>query len=364
MSPTGEPAATVHLPDCTTAFPGPYPTSPHAAHTEAHLRQWLDRFPLIPGDRARTLLAGITGQGMARALPDADPDSLALCAELLAWLTAFDDIHGETANPHQPDRLTGLIDLATALTAALNTDGPLPAGPFPAALDHVLTRLRARARPDHYQRLTSRIRGNLIGIVWEAHHRTRPQDVTLTLYRTVRPTTVFVHTLIACAQLLDDTEPLPDRHQTAVLRGAETAVADLAGWANDIASYPKEAAAQTPTPPLSLVTLLIARDSLTPHAALAEAERMCQERARTARTHLDALAADAREPVRRHARIIEHVAHAYLWHLGHERYTAHPARTGQHVSDGPPRRPASPADVSAGTVPRADRAGTRGLNPS
>lgn len=58
--------ASLPMPDLSSTFPGPFPTSPHADHIGKHLVQWLLRFPLLgPPDALRTL-CDIVAHGVAR----------------------------------------------------------------------------------------------------------------------------------------------------------------------------------------------------------------------------------------------------------------------------------------------------------
>ncbi|MYT26058.1 hypothetical protein GTW69_38300, partial [Streptomyces sp. SID7760] len=110
------------LPDLSAAFPGPFPISPHADAVERHLRQWTDNFDILPTRDARRALCNITGQGVARALPTADVDGLALSAELFLWLVAFDDAHGEATAAEDP---VLLVDRVAELTRVLADDNAL-----------------------------------------------------------------------------------------------------------------------------------------------------------------------------------------------------------------------------------------------
>lgn len=314
----GTAPAPVTLPDLGAAFPGPFPTSPHADTADRHLRRWAaERNLPVPADELRTL-CGITSQGIVRALPTADLDSLLLAAELFLWLVAFDDTHGETAAAADPAALAGHID---ELTGVLADNAPTPEpGPFTTALRDLLDRIRNRATPSQYLTLTGHLHGNLRGLLWEARHLNDPSRVPLHTYRMMRPLTVFARTLTAITPIALSYE-LPDRHGAADLADrAESAVACLAGWINDLASYSREAS-RSPVPPLSLPTLLMHEHRLQLPEALRAAARLCEEQAVLARALINELSTTGSLPLTRHAQALKHIVHAFIWHIDHDRYT-------------------------------------------
>ncbi|MFC8438162.1 terpene synthase family protein [Streptomyces griseoincarnatus] len=270
----------------------------------------------MPADELHTL-CGITSQGIARAFPTTDLDSLLLAAELFLWLVAFDDTHGEMNAAADPAALAGHID---ELTGVLADDTPMtPPGPFTAALRDLLDRIRDSATPNQYRTLTGHLHGNLLGLLWEAHHLNAPTRVSLHTYRTMRPLTVFARTLTALAPIALSYE-LPERHGAAdLVDRAESAVARLAGWVNDLASYSLEAS-RSPVPPLSLPTLLMHERRLQLPEAFTTAAGMCGEQAVAARALMDELSADGPSQVTRHAQALEHIVHAFIWHIDHDRY--------------------------------------------
>ncbi len=305
------------MPDLDSAFPGPFPTSPHADHVEQQALRWLGEFPLLaPSDALRTL-CNITGQGVARTFPAAGRDSLVLCAHLFLWLTAFDDVHGEAAAVRDTALL---VDHVSELTIVLaDGDVPATASPFAAALQDLLARFRAGATPAQYLRLAGHLRDNLFGIVWEAHHLVSPEQVTVREYCAMRPYTVFVRTIMAAAEIVLGYELSDEQRSLAPVRQLEKAVANLGGWINDLASYRREAARMGMNP-LSLPTLLMAEHSLGLQKAVQVTSRMCEEQAAVARSRINELTAGTTSTLAVHARALENIAHSYVWHTGHARY--------------------------------------------
>ncbi|MFE7444046.1 terpene synthase family protein [Streptomyces chartreusis] len=309
--------ATRPQPDFASTFAGPFPAGPHTEHTERRLLGWLEEHPLLPSARTRGTLVNITSHGASRTFPTADAEALALFAELLLWLTAFDDVHGEVNAACDP---ASLVDRTSELMLVLADDNPLPAvNPFPAALRDLLTRFRARTSPAAYLRLTASLRDTLMALMWEAHHVTQPEKVPLTAYLAMRPHTVFVKTIMVAAEIVLDYELTDAQRALEPIRRTETAVANLAGWINDLASYERELA-RGPAQPLSLPTLLKVRHGGTIEDAFARVSRMCEKEAAMTRQGITHLTCDPPNTLTAHARALEGIVCSFIWHTGHARY--------------------------------------------
>ncbi|MCX5114851.1 terpene synthase family protein [Streptomyces sp. NBC_00378] len=319
MSHTRSPdARTLPMPDLRGSFPGPFATSPYADAIEEQTAHWLGTFPLVGSPGEAKALCNITAQGVARLLPTADRDGVFLCADLFLWLTAFDDVHGEAEGGRDTARLVRRISHCVHVLAghdepAVDDDAGI------AALRELLHRFRERATPTQYLRLTAHLRDNLFGILWEAHHLDRPDKVTLSDYYAMRPHTVFVRTVMTTAEVVLGYELTEDQRASAAVRELEKAVAHLAGWINDLASYVKETDHGGQTP-LSLPTLLIRHRECDLEGAFRLASRMCEDQASTARLRLTELAATGENALADHAHAMEAVAASYVWHIGHARY--------------------------------------------
>ncbi|MFJ7497641.1 terpene synthase family protein [Streptomyces sp. NPDC097727] len=309
---------TLPMPDLQSSFPGPFTTSPHADAAEEHTTRWLQTFPLTSSPRETKTLCNITAHGIAHALPTADQDSIFLCADLFLWLTAFDDTHGETEGSRDTARLTRRIShciphLADHHEPATDND------PYTAALHDLLHRFRERTTPTQYLRLTAHLRDNLFGILWEAQHLNKPDQVTLDNYYAMRPHTVFVRTIMTTAQIALNYELTDNQQASPTVRKLEKAVANLAGWINDLASYTKETQHGNP-PPLSLPTLLIQHHKHNLEEAFHLASRMCEHQATTARLHITELTTNTNTTLTKHAHTIETITASYTWHIKHTRY--------------------------------------------
>ncbi len=167
---------------------------------------------------------------------------------------------------------------------------------------------------------------NLFGILWEAHHLHRPDQISMPDYLAMRPHTVFVHTLMATADITLGYHLTEQQRSSAAVRELETAVADLAGWINDLASYTKETDPNGQGP-LSLPTLLMRQHQCDLDEAFRLAARMCEERAAAAGPRITELAASGNGPLTTHAGAIKSIASSYIWHISHSRYRDGQQRT-------------------------------------
>ncbi|MFD3482967.1 terpene synthase family protein [Streptomyces sp. NPDC058665] len=309
--------AALPMPDLRGSFPGPFPASAYSDDIERHAARWLRTYPLVDSERALGALSQITGQGVARTFPTAGRDDLFLCADLFLWLTAFDDAHGEATGARDPARLARVIGDCVHLIAGHDEPASGPST-FTDALGDLLARFRERATPVQYLRLTAHLRDNLFGILWEAHHFNRPDHITMRDYRAMRPHTVFVRTVVATGEVFLGYELSETERSLAPVRELETAVADLAGWINDLASYAKETARDGPWT-LSLPSLLMRQHDCDLEEAFRLASRMCERRAEVAAARIVELSA-GEGPLSDHAQALKSVASSYVWHIHHSRY--------------------------------------------
>ncbi|MEV7175697.1 hypothetical protein [Kitasatospora sp. NPDC093679] len=309
--------AALPMPDLSRTFPGPFPTSPHAEDIQAHLEQWLDRFPLLSRPEARHILCDIVAHGVARTFPTAEEDGLFLCADLFLWLTAFDDTYGEATAASSQAQLVRRIRGCVHLLA--DGEPPGDAGPFDGALHDLLVRLRARATTAQYLRVTGSFRDVLFGILWEAQQLAEPDHVSMQEYHTMRPHTVFARALIAMAEVVLRYELPEEARNSPAVRLPESAVCDLAGVLNDLGSYARESAKDVPNS-LNLIPLITREQNCEVPAAWAAASLLGKERAATARHGLDELAASHSTPLAQHAKALDSIACSYIWHIDHARY--------------------------------------------
>lgn len=302
------------LPDLAATFPGPFPVNPHADHAAEQTRRWLSRFPLLEPEAAAAL-CDITCRGVAVTYPEADPEGLALAAALFVWFVGFDDTYAESTAAGDP---AAYVRRVGALLPVLG-GGRAPAGdPYGQALAELLGRLRERAAPAAYHRLTGDLRDTLTATVWEAHCLADPGSVPLEDYLVLRRYTVLAPAACTMAEILHGLPPDGEPAETEPVRRLREAVADLAGWLNDLASYGRERRAAAE--PLSLPTVLRHARGCDLADAFGEAAVLCEKRAAEARSLIDELTASQDERLGQRARQLRNIVHSYAWHVSHARY--------------------------------------------
>lgn len=321
------------------AFPGPYPRSVHTAAAFRHTRAWGRRYGLEALGSAEHLrvVADLSAVGTGIVLPTAARRDVALGADLSLWLTLFDDLRVETAAEGSPL----LADIA-GLVAALAPDRPGPGrrhgrgavgadaaatdAPFTAALTDLLARFARRAAEDPrwYPELTASLRDALLGMVWDAHHQSHAEAVTLAEYTAMRRETILVRPLLVTARIFGGHPPPRTPGGQARAARLDEATATLCGWLNDLAPPTSgRVPGSEPRPENLTLAAVLAREFAYPPAqAAAAARRECIRQAMLVRELIDTTRTAAVEPLPGHATAAEHLIRAFVWHTAHPRYRA------------------------------------------
>ncbi|MFF4433843.1 terpene synthase [Streptomyces sp. NPDC001513] len=247
-------------------------TSPLAQPVEEHAQAWLHhyRLPEDPALRervARTCLGTTT----ASVYPGAGQEVLELGADLIIWLTAFDDTHVEAPG----STAAHLTEQLAVFAGILEQGGPTTGTGFASALADLVRRMHTALTPGQRARLTSSFYTAFLGWNWELSLHGRP--VGLDEYNAMRPHTVYgsiVTTLIEPGAGLD----LPDGvRDTPDIRQLNRTASLLSGWINDLYSFTYEQGTQSPPP--SLPTVLAHQHHLPLPEAFATAVRMFDDKA-------------------------------------------------------------------------------------
>jgi hypothetical protein len=222
--------------------PPPYPARAHTDAIDLARRSlaWADGLGLTATDAGRERLRRANAAELAaRACPDADTDRVALLADLVTWLFAFDDRCDEDELGIDPGRLAPVI---TPLLDVLDQVGA-PVAPVGAAvrgLADLCRRVRALDRPTALLRFTTNLRQYLVALLWEAANRQQKRVPHLTEYIQMRRHTGAVLPSFTLTDLVGDGFPgSRDRVRPAVAR-LDLLAADLVCWCNDVFSYGKE----------------------------------------------------------------------------------------------------------------------------
>jgi hypothetical protein len=251
MTTTGGAVAAPRVPMPSVFCPFPPQIAPTVADVHRYAVQWATRHRLLDSPRARGHYAAAKFANlMARCYPAASLEDLCLATGWLTMLFHLDDFL-ESALGREPKRMRpALRRLLSALRDA--PDGRVAPGALPHdelgrpvcdALTDVWRRTAPRVSPLWQARFLGHIGDYLEGNIWEAANRAAPRVPSVGEYRTMRRHSA------ATAMFFDLIEPfrsvelppsvLADATFLALRRAADNAVA----WFNDLASWPKEAAA-------------------------------------------------------------------------------------------------------------------------
>jgi hypothetical protein len=257
----------------------PFPSVLHArtGEAEAATLSWVDRFGLATDPAVRRRLADTrTARLAGRVDPEATLPGLMLNTDWQTWLFLFDDAFCDESQTG--GRPAVAIELATRLLAVLET-GTVPAGsqnPFLPALSDLRSRLIGLATPEQVARFNSSVTGYLFALTWEAAHREQQSPAPLPEYLAMRRHSGAVPTCLALIDVVNGFELPGPVWWLPRIRALSDAATDVACWANDILSYPKEIDRSTQV--LSLPAVLAHERGLSMSQALDEAARLHDER--------------------------------------------------------------------------------------
>jgi hypothetical protein len=266
--------------------------SPHADEVDRHTTEWASACGLLanPADESRYREARV-GRLAARTSPGATVEALSLLADWQMWLFVFDDrCCDESETGTHPERLSQVIaGLIPVLDGAAG--GAHQAGPFATALADLIRRITLAASGPQLCRFLSAVRGYFLAQFWEAAHRAAGQPAGLAEYQAMRRHSGAVPTCVALMDVAGGFELPEGEFCRPDVRAVTDIAVNVTCWANDILSYPKEAARSLKVH--SLPAVLVRERGLSPAGAIAAAAAMHDaEVARYLRSE---------EPVRRRA---------------------------------------------------------------
>jgi hypothetical protein len=247
--------------------------SPHADEVDRHVLAWARGFALF-ADAAEIdrFSRAKVGRLAARTSPHGSAAALNLLADWQMWLFLFDDRYcDESEMGVQPERLGRVI---TSFVRVLEQGGDRTCrvDPFTRALGDLMDRLAAATTGPQLFRFVSAVRGYFLAQFWEAGHRADEGPAGLAEYEVMRRHSGAVPTCVALIDLAGGFElPMAEFCRRDVQALTDTAV-NVACWANDILSYPKESARSLMVQ--SLPTVLAYERGLSRSAAIRLAAAM------------------------------------------------------------------------------------------
>ncbi|MEU3755772.1 hypothetical protein AB0H17_23860 [Streptomyces olivoreticuli] len=293
----------------------------------------------------------------ARTAPCATREGLQLLADWQMWLFAFDDgfcdesefgarpatmirrvvdfagvLESGGGEYHAAHSAGELLDVENGLGGCL---GRAVESPFRAALADLAVRLRPCAQGYQWARFVSAVQGYFMAQCWEAANRSATgaggAPPPPTEYVRLRRHSGAVRTCIALTDVADGFAlPAEDYDDPEVVAVTDMAV-DVACWANDIMSYPKEVARSQIVH--SLPAVLGHWRGLDPQQALQDAARMHDEQVRRYLAAERTVRARASEPLYRYLDGLRFWMSGNLsWSLETARYPCFDALEGERYA--------------------------------
>jgi len=174
-----------------------------------------------------------------RTSPRSSLDGLQLLADWQMWLFAFDDTFcDESATGDRPDLLAQAV---TRYLGIIERAQPHPGcDPFAAALADLADRLQRCATPVQRARFAHAVTGYFLAQCWEAANRRRHSPPELAEYIYMRRHSGAVPTCMALIDVAGGFSLTPEEFDDPMVASLAECATNVACWANDILSYPKE----------------------------------------------------------------------------------------------------------------------------
>ncbi|MFI9560303.1 terpene synthase family protein [Nonomuraea endophytica] len=287
-----------------------------------------------PGEYRRTRVGWLA----AYTAPSATWAGLRLLADWQMWLFAFDDGYcDESEHGAQPE---AMIRRVVDFLGALDHRGPAlddvrtvrsaAEARFHAALSDLAARLRADAQGFQRARFLSAVSGYFMAQCWETANRSAAARGGLppspAEYIRLRRDSGAVRTCIALTDVAGGYRLSAEDYDHPRVTALTDMAVDVACWANDILSYPKEVRRSRIVH--SLPAVLGHWRQLTPQAALEAAARMHNQQVQRYLAAELPIRAHAAEPLRRYLDDLRSWMTGNLrWSLSTGRYNTGEGRT-------------------------------------
>jgi hypothetical protein len=305
-------------------YPFDWAVNPFAAQVDEACFLWGERMGIYHLGDPRDYRGTRVGRLAAYTCPHGTREGLRLLADWQMWLFAFDD--GFCDESEHGSRPAAMARRVTGFLGVLEGARPPDGDPFDHALADVLARLSRCASGFQLARFTSAVRGYFLAQCWEATNRAEGTPPSLAEYVHMRRHSGAVPTCTALIDVAGGFELPAEQYDHPELVALTDMAVNVACWANDILSYPKEA--QRSHIVHSLPAVLAHQHDLDTEAAIAEVARMHDDEVR--RYLL------AEERVRAHA---DPLTHRYLddlrfWMSGNLQWSHHTGRyqTGKELA--------------------------------
>lgn len=246
------------------------PVSPHVEYAETRAYQWARRHGVIGDPKLFRRMR--YGRCAAYAYPNSSPESLAICAEWIAWGFLVDDQHTRVLHLSLDEWNAVMVRLQAILFAPLSE-----ARPDSSAFEKATVELCQRTTPlmtrTQWERFVEGVNLYLEGMRSECVLREDPH-LTVDKYIEVRKKSVgleFYTTLVE----IEEAAEVPDHiYQSPTYRGLIDSISLIFAWCNDIVSYAAEDASGEIN---NLIVVMKKTRGLDTHQAMHEARILLEK---------------------------------------------------------------------------------------
>lgn len=219
-------------------YPFPSDVSRFAADVDEECYRWGEKMGIYHlGDPAdyRSIQVGWLA---AYTCPRGTREGLQLLADWQMWLFAFDDgFCDESEHGRRPD---AMVRRVTEFLGILEGACPASEDPFDQGLADVTGRLADRAEGFQQARFVAAVRGYFMAQCWEAANRAAGSVPSFPEYAYMRRHSGAVRTCTAISDVAGGFALSAREYDHPDVVAATDAAINIACWANDILSYPKE----------------------------------------------------------------------------------------------------------------------------
>ena len=289
--------------------------SPFAAEADVASLAWAERHGLLAAAAPIGYRAVRVGWLAGYTTPHSDRIGLQLVSDWMLWILVFDDVYCDDHEPvTKPDAmLRRSVSLLGVLEDAVARPAKRAEDPFGAALADLMARLSARATGVQRARFVAAVRGYLLAQGWEAVNRAAGTTPPLDEYVHMRRHSSGIPTCTALIDIAGGYAVPATDYDRPDVKGLTDMAVNMACWANDAYSFPKEA--RDGRPLHSLPSVLGARQPLTVQEMLDASGRMHnREMHRYLAAEVESRLAAGRE-------LCRYLEGLRLWIAGHLRWT-------------------------------------------
>lgn len=230
-----ETSSPLQIPACYC--PIPPAKHPKSAVFDQRSVDYLKRFGLGDEEQQARLAAGM-GESAGLMLPHGNEEAVQLFSDLLAWVTAFDDVCDEGALRGRPG---DLAETTARLLRVLEAPYlPTHGDPFAEALREARLRLDSLATPVQIGRWIEAMRGYFFVEVYKACNLVRGVSPTLDDYAYIRLYSAGVLAFTVLTHIVDNIPLSQETWEDRRVRALTEMATSVPLWDSDIFSYAKE----------------------------------------------------------------------------------------------------------------------------